>query len=179
MEIVLLKDFIFSYGLPTVVISVAVGVISLLVEKILKVKLPKLLLTYAPFILAVVLHIAYDTIFVLKNFSISMQSVYAGLISGSLSIIIKETAKKILSGKRVNLSATAILIEGLITGYVKSDCIVQTAILLESVIADGKENDSLIREKIYSTLKENSEHVDEQDLIRLATLIIATVTAIE
>lgn len=178
MELNLLKEFLLSYSLPTAIIALIVGIVGFLTERFIKVKIPQFILTYAPFALSVIIYFAYNMIFVVKAFYFNAEVIYAGLLSGSLSVIIKETIKKLISGKRVNLSATALLIEGLISGYVKNGAIANTAVLIESII-NKKDDQTKTTEKVFDTLKDNSTDIDEQDLLSLAALIIAAVTAIE
>lgn len=178
MELNLLKEFLLSYSLPTVIIALIVGIVGFLTERFIKVKIPQFILTYAPFVISVIIYFAYNMIFVVKAFYFNTEVVYAGLLSGSLSVIIKETIKKLISGKRINLSATALLIEGLINGYVKNDALSSTAVLIEKII-NKKDDQTKTTESVFATLKDNSTDIDEQDLLSLAALIIAAVTAIE
>ena len=178
MELNLLKEFLLSYSLPTVIIALIVGIVGFLTERFIKVKIPQFILTYAPFVISVIIYFAYNMIFVVKAFYFNTEVVYAGLLSGSLSVIIKETIKKLISGKRINLSTTALLIEGLINGYVKNDALSSTAVLIENII-NKKDDQTKTTESIFATLKDNSTDIDEQDLLSLAALIIAAVTAIE
>ncbi len=178
MELNLLKEFLLSYSLPTVIIALIVGVVGFLTERFIKVKIPQFILTYAPFIISVIIYFSYDMIFLIKAFYLRNEVIYAGLLSGSLSVIIKEVIKKLISGRPVNLSATALLIEGLISGYVKNSALANTAILIESII-NKKEERSKTTEDVFATLKDNSTDIDEQDLLSLATIIITAVTAIE
>ena len=179
MELNLLKEFLLSYSLPTIIIAVAVGFVGFLTEKFINVKIPQFILTYAPFIVAVLLYFAYDMLFLVKAFYLRSESLYAGILSGSLSVIIKETVKKIVSGKPVNLSATTLLIEGLITGYVKNGAITKTAILVENILRERKDEQDDVKFEVATALKNNSDGLDEQDLLSLASLIITSVATIK
>ena len=49
---------------------------------------------------------------------------YGGILSGSLSAIISSAIKKISNGKPIGVSATVLLIEGNLDGYIENGYII-------------------------------------------------------
>ena len=114
--------------------------------------------TQLPFALAVIAHFIYDMIFVSRAFVFTEQAFAAGILGGSLSIIINSLISKIKRGEFIGLSTTAILIEGLLDGIVPETCLAATAVAVESIITDEanqKEKEQLISE-ISQIVKLNS-----------------------
>ena len=178
MDYILLKDFLTAYSLPTVIIAVIVGIICLFADKFLSVKFPALIKAYLPFVLSVALHVAFDMLFTYRAFKFYPQSLYAGLLSGSLSAIFISATKKIASGKPLPLSATVLLIEGLIAGYVESSTLNQTATALDNIIQNSDCENELLSQ-ITCVIKDNGKkEFSEEDLKGLAMLIIKAVKTI-
>lgn len=180
MDYILLKDFLAHYSLPTLVIASVCTVFSLICDRFLKNKLPKLIRSYAPFILAILLYFAFDMIFVFKAFVFSENSLYAGILSGSLSFVIFKAIKKIASGKNLTLTATALLIEGLLEGYVNQSAIGETALALDKLLtAQDKLDDQTAVTEVLLTLKDKSEiNRTEEELFNLAILIVSAVKSL-
>ena len=176
MNDLFLQDFLVSYSLPTLIVATIVCTFSLTLNKFFE-KMPKLLKVYLPFILAIFLYFAYDIIFVLKTFRFRQETLYAGLLSASLSTIICSSLRKLLQGKIVNVSKTAILIEGILEGYVNQNCLTQTAYVIEQILLTCQ--DSIEQEiQVENALKENGD-ILESDLKYLAKLIIEAVSSIK
>lgn len=179
MDYVLLKDFFANYSLPVLIIALAVGTIKFIVDKFLPVKTPKTILPYLPFIVCTVFYIAYDMIFVLKSFSFTLQSLYAGVLSGSLSVVFCSALKKIDNGKPLNVSQTVLLIEGMLHGFMSENLLSQTAIELEKVLQDNS-SDQVLSDKVSLTLKNNAYSLfSDDDIMRLAMLIIQAVKSLK
>ena len=176
MDYILLKDFLARYSLPTLIIAFVCAVTSIVIDLCFKERLPRLVKSYLPFLTAIALYFAYDMIFALKAFAFSDNSFYAGVLSGSLSVLIKKTALKIAQGKNVGISATALLIEGLLSEYVSDGALTETARVLEKILLSENldENDAV--NQVLLTIKEkvNGER-SESELTHLAKLIVSAV----
>ena len=96
-------------------------------------------------------------------------------MSGSLSIIIKVTINKLLSGQKLPQSETAIVITGLIEGHVKRDSVSDVANLIEGIFTENSDGitECEIISKIALTIQQNSQ--SEYDFHALATVIFASV----
>ncbi len=174
MEYVYLKDFFATYSLPTLVIAIIVSIITFILHKFLANKLSLSALSYIPFILAIIMYLAYDMIFVCGAFKINVNSIYAGMLCGSMSLVIGGALARIKKGKPLTVSQTVLLIESLLIGFVSSENLTQTATAVDSLIAENEENTNA--ESIAEKIKENSiDGFDESEFLRLAKLIITAI----
>ena len=177
MDYLFLQDFLISFSIPTVIVAIIVCTVSLTLNKFFD-KLPKLLRVYIPFLMAIVLYYAYDIIFVIKDFSFRIESLYAGLLSASLSAILSTMIKKIISGKGFVPSATILLIEGILEGYLNQDELTSVAIEIEKdlLLID---DDQQIESSIINRLVSKCENLTISEGNRLAKLIISAVKSID
>ena len=176
-----LKNFFTAYGLSAVIIAVICSACTMLLSKLLKNKLAVQIKTQLPFLLAIIIQFAYDMIFVIHAFELSESAFAAGILSGSLSVIFNSFILRIKDGEFIGLSATALLIEGIIDGIVPESCIAATAMAVESIIAKQSEEiekEQLVNE-IVSVLKVNMEgEFNEVELRKTARLIVEAVDSL-
>ena len=172
MDYLLLQDFLVTYSLPTLIVAVIVSTVSLTLNKFL-VNAPKLLKAYLPFLLAVLLYFLYDMIFVEGAFLLNKHAFYGGILSGSLSVIISSALRKISSGKSIGVSATALLIEGILDGYIANHLLTKTALDIELALSikDGEQKE----QQVIDTISYNCSSLSSDQIIRLAKLIISAV----
>ncbi len=174
MELVYLTEFFASYSLPTLIISLAVAIITLITDTLFSGKLSLSLKPYLPFALATASYLGYEMIFVYKAFAISTSGLYAGMLCGSTALIINGIIARIKKGKPLSVSQTVLLIEGIISGYVNSESLSEVAKSVERLISVDKENTSL--NDIAGKLKENSSaDLNDDEFLRLAKLIITAI----
>ncbi len=172
MDYVYLKEFFSNYTLPTIIIALFVGIATLIYDRFLSGKLPTIVRSYAPFILAILLYFAFDMIFVSKAFIFKKNAFYAGVLSGSLSVIIVSSIDRIKRGKPLSLSTTAMLIESIITGYVAEENLQRVALDIEKTIATKTD----AHDTVSQILLDNSlGKITDQDCSNLTTLIITAV----
>lgn len=170
MDYLFLQDFFLSYSLPTLAIALICCIVRLTLEKFFN-KLPKLFVTYIPFILAMLLYFGYDMIFVINKFYFTKGALYAGILSGSLSAIFYSAVNKIAKGKPLGANATILLIEGILSEYVSQDILTKTALEIEKVLL--VEDDTILEEQVVETLSYNCSSLSSTDIFHLAKLIIA------
>jgi len=174
MDYVYLKEFFSDYTLPTLIIALIVGIATLIYDRFLSGKLPAIVRSYAPFILSITLYFAFDMIFVSKAFTFKKNAFYAGVLSGSLSVVIVSSIDRIKRGKPLSLSTTAMLIESIITGYVIEENLQRVALDIEKTIATETDaHDTVSKILLNNSLSE----ITEQDRANLTTLIITAVRA--
>ena len=172
-----LQDFLVSYSLPTLIVAIIVCTVSLTLNKFFD-KMPKLLKVYLPFLMAILLYFSYDMIFVLKAFTFRNETLCAGVLSGSLSVIISSSLNKIFQGKPFNVNKTILLIEGILEGYVNQSCLTQTAYVIEQILLTCTDN--VEKEKqVENALRENGEQIIEAEVSSLTKLIIEAVSSIK
>ena len=170
MDYLFLQDFFLSYSLPTLAIALVCCSARLILEKFFK-KLPKLFVSYIPFILAMLLYFGYDMIFVINKFYFTKGAFYAGILSGSLSAIFYSAVNKIAKGKPLGANATILLIEGILSEYVSQDILTKTALEIEKVLL--VEDDMVLEKQVVETLTYNCSSLSSTDILHLAKLIIA------
>ena len=177
MDFILLKNFFADYSLPMVIIAIIVGVGCFFADKFLKNKIPQFVLTVAPFVLSIILYFAYDMIFVSKAFVFSSDALIAGLLCGSLSSIVKSAVLRISKGKPLPVSATVLLIENILSGYVTDAY--ATAVSLENLVNEEKALEEQC-DNIACIIKENANKtIEEDELTVLTTLIIKAVKTLK
>ncbi len=171
------QDILASYSLPTIIIAIIVLVVSLTLSKFFN-KLPKLAKVYFPFFLATLLYFAYDMIFVIEAFTFRTETLYAGVVSGSLSAIICSWIKRIKQGNVTSASSTLVLIEGILQDYLDKSILTKTAYEIENLISLGSDDTS--NEKgIIDTLTSVASNISTIDICHLAKLIIVAVNSIK
>lgn len=180
MNFVYLKEFLSDYSLPTLIIAGVVALISIIIDKFFTKKLSVGVKNYIPFLLSIFLYIAYDMAFVLTAFAFRVESFYAGVLCGSLSAIIVSIANKIKKGEPIPLSATTLLIERLLQGYLNKESATATALILEKLF-DSAENESdgysLTATDVSEAIKGQPDiNLSEGDLYYLSMLIYNSVT---
>ena len=172
-----LQDFLVSYSLPTLIIASIVCAISLTLNKFFD-KMPKLLKLYLPFLLAITLHCAYDMIFVLKAFTFTNESLYAGILSASLSVILSSSLKKIFQGKPFNTNKPILLIEGILERYISQSCLSQTAYIIEEILLNCQDETEQERQ-VENAIKDNGDESIVEEASHLTKLIIQAVSSIK
>lgn len=174
MNLIVLQNFFASYSLPSILIATIGSVLTLVLDKLVKNKTVKRLFYLLPFIVGIILNFVYNLI-IEESPVFSTQVLSAGIMSGSLSIIIKVTINKLLSGQKLPQSETAIVITGLIEGHVKRDSVSDVANLIEGIFTENSDGitECEIISKIALTIQQNSQ--SEYDFHALATVIFASV----
>lgn len=179
MDYIIIKDFLANYSLPTLIIAVGVFIICSVLFHFLKSKISANLKTYLPFISCVVIYFAYDMIFVERAFTLKGEAFYAGILCGSLSVVFSTAVDKIATGKPLQLSATALLIEGILDGFITSGTLTETAILIENVLLSTEINDNAKKQNVMSTIQQHSDKpLTQAELMNITNLIMKSVDSI-
>ena len=179
MDFVLIKDFFKSFSLPTLIIAVFVSAISILCDKFVGNKINSTIKHYGAFALSVILYFLYDVVFVLHSFSYRSESLYAGILAGSLSTIISCAITRIIQGKTIRVSATALLIERLIKDFVCEDRLCQVVNMIENIILSSNDENAW-EEQVKELLTAHStENVDKTQINDIAVLLINSVNSLK
>lgn len=176
MDYLFLQDFLVSYSLPTLAVAGITCFVRLILQKFFC-SLPKLVKSYIPFLLAIILYFGYDMIFVTKGISFSKGAFYGGILSGSLSVVFCSTITKIFKGKPISANATILLIEGILNGYIAQDLLTKTAIQIEKVLSG--DDSTIFEEQVIDAITYNSSDLTTADIVHLAKLIITGVKSIK
>lgn len=173
----LLHDFLTAYSYPTIIVAVIVCAVSLSLNGLF-IKLPKTIRIYIPFIISITLYYAYDMIFILNDFFLRGETLYAGILSGSISLIISSSIRKISQGKPIGLGATVLLIEGILYGYIDESILTKTACEIERAISLST-NQALTEKQIIKALKSSNKGLSTADICHLVKLILVAVENIK
>ena len=176
MDYLLLQDFLVSYSLPTLIVAVIVSTVSLTLNKFFN-GMPKFLKAYLPFLLAILLYFIYDILFIEGVFCLKKEVFYCGILSGSLSVIISSAINKILQGKPIGVSATVLLIEGILESYIEQHLLTKTALDIE--LALSLEDSKKIEQQVINTITYNCPSLSNDEIINLAKLIISAVKQVK
>ena len=176
MNYLFLQDFLVSYSLPTLAVAGIICMVRLLLNKFFG-SLPKLVKSYIPFLLAIILYFAYDIIFVTKSVIFTKGALYGGILSGSLSVIFYSTITKIFKGKPISANTTILLIEGILNVYVAKDLLTKTAVQIEKTLTG--EDSTIFEQQVIDALTYNSSNLTSADAVHLAKLIIAGVKSLQ
>ena len=145
----ILENFLTSYSVPTIVISIITCVFALIFEISLKDKVNKKQIIYLSILVSITMQIVYDCV-ILGQATVSPNTIVAGSVAGSLSIAISAFIKKVYKGENLPNSVAGLLIEELIKDYVTNEKISETALSIESLIRN--ENDELLENKNFTYL---------------------------
>ena len=180
MNFVFLKEFLSNYSFSTLIIASVLAIASLIFDKFLTKKLSNTLKTYIPFLLSIVINVVYDMVFVINSFTLRIESIYAGVLCGSLSAIIVSLISKIKKGEPIPLSATTLLIERILRSYLNKESATTTALILEKLFDSAEEQKDgfkITATDVSDAIKrETDEQLSDGDLYYLSMLIFNSVT---
>lgn len=177
MQYSYLENFLQSYSAATVVITCAVTVIKMITDRFFNGKISRIIGAYLPVAIAVVCEYVYDFIFVTKGFRMTADPLYAGIICGSLATALSVFLKKLTKGENVSFNAAALLIDGILEGYVPDTVRRKAVEAIISVLNSGaNESEELaLTEKVCEIIRQYSENGFTEDEIRaVGKLIIET-----
>lgn len=178
MNLITIQDFFADYSVSSVVMAGLIFTVIYFLDKINLSKSFRRILFLLPFALGILFSFVYNLILT-KNAEFTLEVIYAGLISGSLSVIIKVTITKIIKGEPLPKTKAQLLITGLIEGYVKKESITIVIQFIENLFVEIETSnltENQVIEQIANELKKHTTSVlKEGDLITLASLIYTTV----
>ena len=179
MDFVLIKEFFSCFSLPTLLVAVIVSAISLLCDKFVSDKLSITIRHYASFALSVIFYYLYDAIFVLKSFDFTTATLYSGVLSGSLSAIITSLCTRIIKGKSIRVSPTALLIERLIKDLVCEDQLCQVVSMIENILLTCEDEKNSTEQVKNLLTKSANNTTDKSQIDDITVLIINSVNSIK
>lgn len=167
--------FLKTYSVPTLIISLAISLITLIVQKFLYEKLPLTLIDYLPFLLGIIFNGIY--LLIVRNvcYELLAEIISAGIICGSLSTVFTAFVKRILSGKKEPFSAVSLSIEETLGKYVIDEkrgiCLIQVKSLIINGFSSNKEEKEISQE-VALLLKNNTKEKTESELLSIASLTV-------
>ena len=178
MDYLFILDVITSYGLPTLIISAFVVVISIIVDLIFKDKIPTNLKINAPFFVALILCFIYDMVFVANDFIFREEALTFGLVSGSLSVVLIRTVGSIYNGETLPADTVLILIEGIIEEVVSPTALKSSSIKIKDVIDKATTLEEQRTEIIEILIVNTEKDISNEQIENVTTLILKAVSAL-
>lgn len=173
-----LAEFLAEYSMSTIIIAIVSAIISCILKSVFKNKFSRFINNCLPFITSIALAFLYDLIFVSRYFRIEHSIIYSGIVSGTVAIAISVIVKKISKGEIFIKNTLFLALEGLLEGYVKSDCIFEVVSAIIDLLESEQKEDSQIEkeQEIIKLLKDNSNYdIPEIELTSIAEIIITTI----
>lgn len=180
MDYILLKNFLSSYSLPTLVIAIVVALCCFLLEKLIKAKISIMLKAQLPFIFAIITYFAYDMIFISKAFTFTETAFLGGVVCGSLAIIFNTLINKLKRGESASLSAIGLLLEGILEGIVPKTQLHGVIIAVEQLFQlKEKSQDELLLD-IELLIKEKAvKKITDSDIKAIAHMIYKAISGLD
>lgn len=179
MNLIMLKDFLIDYSTPTIIISLAIAIAKIVLEKKFTCKPAKRLLGIAPFILGIVFCYVYNVVFIKDNAPLK-DIVSAGILTGTLSCTLAVFVKKLYKGEPLPQNTALAIIEGLICGYVQDErinAVIKEVYNLYKKLAKNNKKNAI--EQISNTLYDSSNGmITSAEFIALSNMIITSLDEI-
>lgn len=173
MEYQIIANFLTNYSLPTLAISCIVTIIVQVLVLIFRKKIPNKIKRYLPSILAIILQLFYNFIFVSGKFELNLEVLSSGILSGSLSTVISVVVEKIIDGSISKKEAIIFLIEGIISGFIESENTNKLAKEICTLITKVSDEEKA-KLGVLDILTKTSS-CDATELVKLASEIISSV----
>lgn len=132
-----------KYGITSVIIVLISTTVWLIIDKINSKRLEKIK-NYVALIISVILQIAFEMIFIKKEFALGEETLTTGIITGSFSTAVCVFIKKLRNKKAVIFNPTRLAIEGLLEGIVPEDDKEGVAVCIENTYHENNQNLSTI-----------------------------------
>lgn len=163
------SNYFFPYGIHSFIIGLSVAVIYAVADKLIKEKKHSIK-GYLPFITGISLNFLYGIIFYGLNETLSLDTVYYGIISGSTGTLIFSIFLKIKTGKLTSDQITFI-IEEILLNALRPDQALTVSLEIKKLLEEDFSEIELLS-KIEQTVKEFSDgNLRSEDLTSLTELI--------
>lgn len=168
-------DYFYEYSLYSLIVSFAVGIFFLILDKPLK-KCPKIIRSYSPMFLCVFAVILLDYFVIKNSFSIK-QSFAVGVFSGSLSYAVTSFFRKKENGDNTFHSVLELSLIEILCGFTDlSNAEIIAKEINDAIIIES----SLNRPKIEEILDEKLKlTIEPSQLTLLKTLITVAVNSLK
>lgn len=165
------NEYFFPYGIPSLIIGILVAIIYASLEKFLKSDSAVKIKGYLPFLTGILLNFLYSLITKGFSRSISIDTVYYGLLSGSFGALIFALFKKIKSGK-ITTDEICLIIEEILLNVLRPDQALTVSLEIKKLLEQDFDEIELLS-KIEQTVKEFSDgEISKEDLTSLFNLIL-------
>lgn len=162
-------NYFFPYGIPSFIIGLSVAVIYAVADKLIKEK-KGVIKGYLPFITGIALNFLYGIIIFGLKETFNLDTVYYGIISGSMGTVIFTLFKKIKSGK-ISKDELRLIIEEILLGILRPEQALTVSLEIKKLLEEDFSEVELLS-KIEQTVKDfSSQEISKEDLTSLVELI--------
>lgn len=174
MDYLILQEYAVTYGIHAIVLSLLICLIRFILKTFLKEKINEVTRSYIEIAFAILLEFIYSLILFGDTRLFSFKSVSSALLSYSLSLIIYSLVRRIVKGKSVKVNTKTLVIEELLSAYVKEE---ELSSLSKTI---AKELDNGLDEKGLLTLLSDklSRPEEDEEIIALVHLIQSSINKI-
>lgn len=178
MQLNNLQLFLGSIDLLTVLVAVSVCIVMTILKKVLKEKLKTSISVYLPTLLAIAIHFIVKTITDGINSSLALDTVYNGLISGSVSTVITVAINKLLNGKPIS-SPKIMIIEGILKEIINKEHIQSVTEEILLVFEECDDDDTKTRKISEIIFNYTNLEMGDEQLKTLSVFIVNSVSQIK
>ena len=178
MQLNSLQIFSGLVDLSMVTIAVIVCVVTTILNKVLKNKLKTSLTVYLPTILAISIRFFVKYFTINPETAFTIDTVYEGLIIGSLSTVISVVISKLITGKPFS-SPKVLLLEGILGEFVNQEHV--QSVTNQILLVIEEDGDDLTKTNKVSEIIFNytTLEMDNKQLENLSLFIIKSVSGIK
>ena len=180
--------FLKDYSLPTLIIAFVISVAFFILDKVLKNKIPTIISTVLPPICCILIYFVYQMAFVHKGFFLNLDTVSAGIVCASVSLMISAIIRRLskdpigtITSK--NLSPSILAIEEILCDFVRAEDIntaTKKVIDFLSTNLKIKKEQAVITDELACVLMEfDCKNNSKTELLAIAKTIILSYGAIE
>ncbi|MBE5756291.1 MAG: hypothetical protein E7342_00655 [Clostridiales bacterium] len=174
MDLLSVLEVFKGYSLPIVIISIIIGVLTLIIEKLFVKRVSIAVLSYIPFILGIGIYSIYFLIFESAPFSID--AIYQGILCGALSTVYVVLIENLLRGS-FSSNLALLTIQNGVKKVVGKENVLESSKRVHALFEEPLEEE-ILKNEIIAVLKEYSEKSNE-DLAVIASVVIQTVSSLK
>lgn len=177
MNFIFLQEFFADYSIGSILLAVVISLIVYFIDKIPMNKIVDKFCYAIPFVLGIAFNFVYNLI--ASGIAVmNAEVISAGIMSGSLSVAVRVIVNRLLKGQPLPKNKQALIITGLIEGYVDQNNVTTSVEFIQKFFDEGNcaMEDNEIITQIALHLSQNSQNgFTDGDMTALATLIFASV----
>lgn len=177
MELNSIQSFFSLCDQKTLTIAICVSIMVTVLRKILKDKLSVFISLYLPILLSIIIQLVWTGIIDGFNTAFTIETVYSGLITGTLSSIVTAIAIRTISGSSIR-SPELMFIEGTLSEFIKKDALKQVSVEILQAINNPAIED-LPKALQMIILNNSNPDIDDIEAYDIACFIINSISTIK
>ncbi len=178
MQLNNIQAFLGLFDVKTLGVAVAVCTVMAVLKKVLKDKLKKSVSVYLPTVLATVFQFALKLALYGTEFAFSSETLYEGLVTGSVSTVLSVAVNKLIAGKSVG-SPAVMIIESILSEIVKKEnmqSVTEEILIITEQDFTKEQKTQMVSEIIFNY---TNLEMDDEQRETLSMFILNSVSAIK